>query len=352
MTAPDPTAWQRSTLPLIAAPMAGVSTPELVAAVARAGGYGMLAAGYQTAQDLRDQIERTSSLSPAPFGVNIFTPSTPDRAALVNGVQSFAQLLKPIAAGVDAIVPEPDWDGQLGFDAKVDVVLEAGIELVSFTFGLPPRQTVQRLHDAGVAVMVTVTEPDEALSAGRIGADLLCVQGVQAGGHRGTHRVDAIPSTLGWNQLLGQVRAVTALPVVVAGGIATAHDVRLAMDLGAAAVQCGTAFLLTDEAGTSQAYRDGLTDPDLDVLATTRAFSGRVGRGVRNRFVDLADEQAPPAFPVIDGMTKPMRAAAAAAGDHQLINLWAGTGWRRARTGPAAETVALLTGALDEPGAR
>ncbi|WP_265447208.1 NAD(P)H-dependent flavin oxidoreductase [Flexivirga meconopsidis] len=338
--------WAASTLPVVGAPMAGPGTPELAAAISNAGGFGMLPAGYQPVDKLAAAIDRTRSLTERGFGVNVFVPSPQDEARDAGAVQRYADQLAPIAQSLDAPIPAPRWDDTDSFDAKIDLLEEQRIPLVSFVFGLPPVEAVQRLHAVGTQVMATVTDADEALAAVRGHADLLCVQGAQAGGHRGTHSVQAIPNDRSWQQLLGEVRSVTAAPLVVAGGITTASEVRLALELGAVAVQCGTAFLLTDEAGTSAAYRAGLTDDTLDELVVTRAFSGRPARGLRNDFVDRFDAAAPSVFPIVDQLTKPMRAAATRGQDHQLINLWAGTGWRQARSGPAADIVAELAAGL------
>ena len=185
-------------------------------------------------------------------------------------------------------------------------------------------------------------DADEALAAAREGADALCVQGSQAGGHRSTHRVDAIPNDLSYVDLLREVRSVSALPLVAAGGIADGREAARALSLGAVAVQAGTAFLLADEAGTSAAHRAGVQDPALDRTVVTRAFSGRPARGLRNQFVRDHDARSVPVFPVVDQLTKPIRAAAAKVEDHQLVSLWAGTRWQGLRPAAAAEVVAAL----------
>ncbi|MDF8263400.1 NAD(P)H-dependent flavin oxidoreductase [Luteipulveratus flavus] len=337
----DVTRLQR---PVIAAPMAGgPSTPELVAAVNAAGGMGQLAAGYVTVEAVRQQIERTRSLTDRPIGVNVFVPAHPDPRIDRAAVEAYRRRLTPIALRLGADVPEPRWDDTDGFEAKIALLEEAAVDTVSFTFGCPGAQVVRRLRAVGSQVVVTVTDADEALAAVREGADALCIQGAQAGGHRSTHRVDAIPNDLSHLDLLREVRSVTSVPLVAAGGIADAQDVRRALGLGAAAVQVGTALLLTPEAGTSATHRAGLTEPSLSRSVVTRAFSGRPGRGVRNAFVDELDAYAPSVFPVVDQLTKPMRAAAAAVEDFHLVNLWAGTRWRQATAAPAAEVLERLT---------
>lgn len=331
--------------PVLAAPMAGgPSTPELVAATSAAGGFASLAAGYRTPEQVADQVAAVRALSDAPFAVNIFVPALPDQSAQ-GAVEAFARALAPVADRVGAQVPAPRWDDTDHYQDKLDLVLELGVPVVSFTFGLPGADVVRRLHAAGVQVMVTVTDADEALAAARRGADMLVAQGAGAGGHRATHRVDAIPNDLSWLELLREVRSVTAMPVVAAGGIADARAVDRALGQGATAVAVGTALLLADEAGTGAAHRAALTDPARDHTVVTRAFSGRPGRGLANEFVRRFDALAPAAFPVVDQLTKPLRAAAAARGEADLLNLWAGTQWRSTRTGPVADILASLIAA-------
>ncbi len=344
--APGPVPFPELTAPIIAAPMAGVSTPALVAAVNAAGGLGFLAAGYQTPARLAQHLRDTRDHTAAPFGVNLFVPTQPraaqDRARAAQAVAAYADRLAPEAARLDVTLPAPDWDDTDHWDAKVTLLADIDpVAIVSFTFGCPPAATVDRLHGAGSCVVVTVTNLEEARRARDAGADALVVQGFEAGGHRGTHRVDDEPNELDHLALLPMLAEV-GLPMVAAGGITTAGDVRRAIAAGAFAVQVGTAFLRTDEAGTTAAYRMGLTDPQLESVIT-RAFSGRPARGLANRFARDHGAAAPAVFPQVDQLTKPLRAAAAAQGDLDVVSLWAGSGWRASREEPAGAVVTRLS---------
>ncbi|MFC6707561.1 NAD(P)H-dependent flavin oxidoreductase [Flexivirga alba] len=177
---------------------------------------------------------------------------------------------------------------------------------------------------------------------------MLCLQGTDAGGHRGTHLAEIEPNGSGWRDLLSEVLNTTDLPVVVAGGVMTAQDVKDALAAGAVAVQCGSAFLLTDESGMNDAYRAGFTASDLTETVVTRAFSGRPARAIRNEFVARFDPVAVPVYPIVNQLTKPLRAAGAATSDRELVSLWAGTGWRHAQSGPAADVVAALAAEVAE----
>lgn len=331
-------------VPLVAAPMAGgPSGPELVAAVGEAGGLGFLAGGYRSTQDLAEQVRATRGLTSAPFGVNLFVPAPLDRTALEGEVQDYRRRLEPIARELEAALPEPDWDDTDGYQAKLEVLVQEPVPLVSFTFGVPRPGDVQRLREAGSTVAVTVTDADEALSAMRAGAQVLCVQGEGAGGHRGTHDVRTIPNGLSTREVLQEVRSVTAAPLIAAGGVATALDARLLLDAGAVAVQCGTAFLRCPEAGTSTGHRAALDEPTLDRTVVTRAWSGRPARGLATSFIAEQERHAPSAYPVVDQLTKPIRAAAGRVGDTARMSLWAGTGWQRVPTGTAAQVMVALT---------
>ena len=334
--------------PVLAAPMAGgPSTPELVAAVAGAGGLGFLAGGSRTALELSAQITAVRELTDAPFGVNVFVPSPSQdpHPALMAHVAAYRAALAPEADRLQVQLPEPNWADDDDWDAKIGLLtLVDPVPVVSFTFGVPGWDIVEALREAGTTVLVTVTCRDEAQAASEVGADAVVVQGFEAGGHRSTHRVDDEPNDYDHLGLLPMVRDV-GLPMIAAGGVTTAGDVGRARAAGAVAVQVGTAFLLCHEAGTSPAHRMGLTDPGLRSVVT-RAFSGRPARGLGNRFVEAFDRLAPAAYPPVDQITKPLRAAAARQGDIGGVALWAGSGWRAARDEPAADVVRRLAGQI------
>jgi nitronate monooxygenase len=321
--------------PIVVAPMAGgPTTVALVAAAAAAGGIGFLAAGYRPASALAADVAQLRDAGTATFGVNVFVPGAPteDPAALRAYVGAIG------ADPADARWDDDDWD------AKVALLLDDPVPAVSFTFGCPARGVVQELRRRGTLVVGTVTTVDEALVAASNGVDALCVQGREAGAHRGvfTNRVgdDEGKSVL---DLVRDVRTRTGLPIIAAGGIMDADDVAAALDAGAQAVQCGTAFLLSDESGAHATYRSALRDERFTATEMTRAFSGRPARGLRNAFL-AAHRDAPAAYPEINNATRPLRAAAAAAGDPDRMSLWAGTGWRRVTSGPAGDIIHRLAG--------
>ena len=332
-------------LPIVGAPMAGgVSTPLLVAAVSDAGGLGMLAAGYRTPELLAADLVHTRDLTARPFGVNLFVPDPPSRERHEAAVADLRGRLEQEAQALGVEPGHPVWGDTDHWADKVLLVETLRPPVVSCTFGVPDADVVGRWRAAGIEVHLTVTSPAEARAALAAGPDALVVQGHEAGGHRATHDPEAEPGVIDHLGLLEILAPEVDVPLVAAGGITTPGDVRRALHAGATAVQVGTALLLAPEAGTSRTYRAALIDPGLTRRVTTRAFTGRTAGAVRNGFVDRHDGHVPPAFPVVDQVTRPLRRAAADAGDTDRIHVWAGSGWRAAQELPAGEIVRELGG--------
>ena len=325
--------------PIVQAPMGGgPSTPELAAAVGEAGGLGFLAAGYRSIDAVRADLAALRALSRQPFGINLFAP--PDAPGDPNEIARYAQRLGADAERRGVAVGEPRHDDD-GWEDKLVLCAAERVPLVSFTFGCPDASVLRRLREAGCATWVTVTTPDEAVAATRAGADGLVVQGVEAGGHRGSFDPRR-PGEIGLLALLRLVRAQTALPLVATGGIADRASVEAVLAAGASAAQLGTAFMLTPEAGTADAHRRALRGDARTVL--TRAFTGRPARGIENRFIREHEEAAPLAYPEVHHLTAPLRAAARAAGDPDGLHLWAGQAYPVTRELPAAQLVRDLVG--------
>jgi nitronate monooxygenase len=317
----------RLRLPIVQAPMAGgPSTVELARAVSDAGALGFLAAGYLAPAAIRDQIRALRDATSAPFGVNVFVPGPPaaDQDALAAYV-----------AGLDG-AGEPRHDDD-GWTEKLAILREERPAVASFTFGCPAAGDVSDLRRAGVEVWVTVNTPAEARQAEAAGADAVVVQGAEAGGHRGGFDDGVEP--IGLIALLRLVRAATSLPLIATGGLMDGEGVAAARAAGAAAAQAGTAFMLAPEAATNPAHR-ALLGTDAPT-ALTRAFSGRLARGIVNRFME-EHPAAPRAYPEIHHATSPIRAAARERGDADGFNLWAGQAHALAREAPAAEIVQRL----------
>jgi nitronate monooxygenase len=320
-------------IPVVLAPLAGgPSTPELAAAVSNAGGLGFLASGYLSAAELADRRRRLDELTGRPFGVNLFVPGP---AGDVSRVRKFAAEIESDVSGAGARLGEPRHDDD-DWAAKIGYLMGAPADVVSFTFGIPGEDVIAGLRARGTEVWVTVTSPDEARRAAAAGADLLVVQGYEAGGHRGGTS-DAPGEETGLIALLQLITARLATPVVAAGGIATGRAIAAVLCLGARAAALGTAFPGCPEAATAPVHRSALHDDAPTRL--TRAFSGRTARGIENGFLRAHSESAPAAYPEVHHLTSPMRKAARQAGLADYVNLWAGQAYPLTSTAPAADLV-------------
>lgn len=323
--------------PIIQAPMAGgTSTPAMAVAVCEAGGLGFVVGGYRSVEAMRADIAAVRAGTTAPFGVNLFVPSGPvDEQAL----QRYVARLAPEAEryGTQVGTPRTDDDGWV---AKLAALVADPVPIVSFTFGCPAEREIADLQAVGSQVWLTVTDVAEARAAQRAGADVLVLQGVEAGGHRACWLDADEPEALSTLALLRLVAREVDLPLVAAGGLIDGPGIAAALVAGATAVQLGTAFLLCDEAGTHPVHRDALGGDRPTAL--TRAFTGRTARALRNRFLDEHTTGAPAAYPQVHFATAPIRAAARELGDGDGLNLWAGQTYRLASGGPAAGLVESL----------
>ncbi len=328
-------------VPIVGAPMAGgPGTPALAAAVSNAGGLGFLAGGYLTAERFADDIAAARAATTGPIGVNLFVPQP--SVADVYQLNHYAEALDELAEHYDVEVGQPRFGDDDGWQQKLEVVADVRPEVVSFTFGAPPPDVLHWFGALGILLFITVTSTYEAGVALAAGADGLIIQGPDAGGHRGTFAPDMEPGKESLHDLLARIRSAHNVPLIAAGGLGTAEDVAAVLNRGAVAAQLGTALLLSDEAGTNAAHRSALQHPQFTNTVVTRAFSGRYARGLENDFTRLLDDVAPLGYPEVNQMTSPIRKAAVAAEDPHGTNLWAGTAYRAARTGPAADIVKTL----------
>ena len=331
--------------PVLAAPMAGgAGGPELVRAAAEGGGLGFLAAGYKTAETLAAQIREVRATT-SRFGVNLFAPNpvpvdTDELAAYAAAIQGEGTPYGLDLTAVPVTEDDDDWD------RKVELLTGDPVPLVSFTFGIPDSATVQRFRRAGSLTVQTVTDAAEARAATEAGVDALVVQAASAGGHSGTLTPDRLPADVALTELLASVRSASALPLLAAGGIATPDAVRDVFAAGAVAAVVGTVLLRSEESGASAPHRAALADPARRETVLTRAFTGRPARALRNRFVEEYDAIAPAGYPAVHHLTGPLRKAATAAGDPELVHLWAGTGFRHATAEPAGDILRRLASGL------
>ena len=325
-------------VPIIQAPMAGgVATPKLAAAVSNSGGLGFLAAGYKTAKEMKEEIKTVRKLTKFPFGINVFVPGQDDIQS--SYLIQYQNEIKKEADRLNCKINEPVYDDD-EWNQKISILIQEKVPVISFTFGCPSPETLSKLKVGGSYIIVTITTPEEALIAKEAGADALCVQGIEAGGHRASFQNNPKnDEQYDLQDLLNKVRTTTNLPLIAAGGIMNGRDVFRALNSGASAVQMGTAFLLCPESGTNDAYRKALKNPIFEQTAVTRAFTGRPARGLVNEFLTKYNQIAPAAYPQVHHMTKDLRKMASQINEPQFMSLWAGTRFKAIQEVSASDVV-------------
>ncbi|MBZ8176252.1 nitronate monooxygenase [Corynebacterium sp. 3HC-13] len=337
---------------IIGAPMAGgPSTPELAAAISRAGGLGFLAYGTMSLDAVEKSLARITQLAPTlPYGVNLFAPQQQ-----VIPAEVVAKLHQELAAdyahyGLEVPdIPEPDYHN--GWAEKLEAVLAAEHPpaVLSSTFGCFSAEDLARIHDRGLSAWCTVTSPEEAQEASSIGVDALVVQGPEAGGHRATWDLLRQPDTAPLVELVDQVHEVCPdIPLIAAGGLSTPRAVAQAQAWpGVVAVAAGTAFLLSPEAGTSEPNRAFLAEQAGKEGATlsTRAFSGRYARGLKTAFCQShPDPGFPAVYPFLNPLLAPLRAEAAQHRDFRWAYCLVGQNCSDLQPWTAADIVQWLAG--------
>lgn len=332
--------------PIIQAPMAGVQDYRLAAAVSNAGGLGSLPCAMLGGEALREELKALNEATSKPYNLNFFahTPPEPNPQQEANWRQALAPYYKEFGIDPASITAGP---GRMPFNEEsAAIVEEFRPAVVSFHFGLPKPELLERVKKAGAKVLSTATTVDEALWLEQHGADAIIAQGLEAGGHRGIFLTKDMTTQMGTFALLPQIVAEVKIPVIAAGGIATAEGVRAALDLGAVAAQIGTAFMLCPEATTKPLHREALKSPAARHTAITNLFSGGPARGIVNRVMrELGPvcDQAP-AFPLATNAIAPLRAAGEAAGTGDFSPLWSGQNASGCREIPAGVLVEELAG--------
>ena len=332
--------------PIIQAPMAGVQDYRLAAAVSNAGGLGSLPCAMLGPEALREELKALDEATSKPYNLNFFahTPPEPNPQQEASWQQALAPYYKEFGIDPASITAGP---GRMPFNEEsAAIVEEFRPAVVSFHFGLPKPELLERVKKAGAKVLSTATTVDEALWLEQHGADAIIAQGLEAGGHRGIFLTTDMTTQMGTFALLPQIVATVKIPVIAAGGIATAEGVRAALDLGAVAAQIGTAFMLCPEATTKPLHREALKSPAARHTAITNLFSGGPARGIVNRVMrELGPvcDQAP-AFPLATNAIAPLRAAGEAAGTGDFSPLWSGQNASGCREIPAGVLVEELAG--------
>ena len=330
-------------IPLVQAPMAGVSTPAMAAAVSEAGGLGGIAIGASDVATARAMIAETRARTARPFNVNVFC----HRPARADAAREAAWLawLAPRFAAQGATPPTGLREIYTSFvadPAMLAMLLEMRPTVVSFHFGLPDAAVIAALKAAGILLFATATSPEEAQVVTAAGVDAIVAQGIEAGGHRGMFDPDARDDALGTMALIRLVVRRRGVPVIAAGGIMDGAGIAAALALGAVAAQLGTAFVACPESAAERGYRDVLSGPAAAHTRMTRLISGRPARALATHFTMIEDAPPVPDYPIAYDAGKALHAAAKARGDFGYGALWAGQGAPLARAMPAAALVERL----------
>ncbi|MEC5209765.1 nitronate monooxygenase [Psychrobacter sp. PL15] len=339
------------TYPIIQAPMAGgATTPELIAAVSNFGGLGSLGGGATAPHALNSQINRIKALTDRPFMVNLMVLSEHDASTFDTSIPDWL-IQYYQEQKIAATLPERPAHS---FPEQLQVLYDNPVPVASFTFGIISAEQVARLQQLGTRVIGTVNHPLEAQQWAAVGADAVCVQGMEAGGHRGGWLPQSSADPLGLLTLISQTRASTEIPLIAAGGLMTGQDIKAVQSAGAQLAQLGTAFLTTDESGISATYKQALLDASDGTRSSetrlTRLFSGKQARGLVNNYLhDFANfdkEDELPPYPQLNAMTAFMRANAGKNADPEHLSLWAGQGVTLVRQERAVELLERLVKAL------
>jgi nitronate monooxygenase len=339
-------------LPIIQAPMAGVSTPEMAAAVSSAGGLGSIGVGSVDAQTTRQMIAALRARTDRPFQVNVFC----HQAAVADAPREAAWLarLGPDFVRYGAKPPgrlTEIYQTFLTDDAKLAVLLAERPAVVSFHFGLPARERIEALRAAGIVLLATATSLAEGKAVAAAGIDAVVAQGYEAGGHRGMFNPAEPDDRLGTVALTRLLVRNLDIPVIAAGGIMDGAGIAASLALGAAAAQLGTAFIACPESSADAGFRAALLGPPAEHTVMTTAISGRPARCLANRFTALGlgvEPRTIPDYPIAYDAGKALHAAAKAAGEFGYGAQWAGQGAPLARAVPAAELVACLRSEMEQ----
>lgn len=339
-------------LPVIQAPMAGIATPALAAAVSNAGGLGSIGVGATDANGAQKMIEELRAKTDRAFNVNVFVHTAAPTDPVLES--AWLEFLKPHFVEFGAEPPKALRSPYTSFADDADMLallLETKPSVVSLHFGLPSAEVIKALKDAGITLFATATSLEEARKIEAAGIDATVAQGIEAGGHRGVFNPDAPDDGLGTVALTRLLVRETRIPVIAAGGIMDGAGISAVLDLGAVAAQLGTAFVSCPESAADEGYRKALSGPGAYHTRLTPLISGRPARALGNRFTALQEtilDQLPPAYPIAYDAGKALHAVAKAKGEHGFGAHWAGQGAPLSRALPVAELVATLVHELAE----
>jgi nitronate monooxygenase len=339
-------------LPIIQAPMAGVSSPALAAAVSNTGALGSIGVGATDAEGARRMMADFRARSTRSLNVNVFCnqPAKSDDALQASWLEHLRPIFERLGSAPPRTLKEP-YRSFLVDDAMLAALLTDKPRVVSFHFGLPSAERIRALREAGIVLLASATRIEEGRKAAGAGVHAVVAQGYEAGGHRGVFDPDAPDDCLGTIALTRLLSNRLEIPVIAAGGIMDGAGIAAVLRLGASAAQLGTAFVGCPESDADAGYRAALSSDAANHTVMTRAISGRPARCLRNRFTELGRDVSPsviPAYPIAYDAGKALHAAAKSANETGFGAQWAGQGAPLARSLPAAELVGRLAKELRE----
>ena len=329
--------------PIIQGPLGGLSSQRLTAAVSNYGGLGSFGAHGLRPEAIRKVVREIKSLTPKPFAMNLWI-SMEDEGAFTSTEEAFHRSLAPLAKHIDSVggaKPSYRPHEAIQFEDQAQVLLDEGISIFSFIYGIPPKQILDEFRRRGIALIGTATTVEEAVALEQAGVDAIVASGFEAGGHRSSFLRPAEDSLTGTVSLVPQVVDAVSLPVVAAGGIGDARGIVAAFALGADGVQMGTAFLACEESGANPLHREALLGGQAKQTALTRGFTGRLARGIKNQLLDelnQKDTEILP-YPLQRALVQELSIPAEKAGRSELFSLWAG---QSANLSRCADVRALL----------
>ncbi|MDF1760487.1 MAG: nitronate monooxygenase [Coxiellaceae bacterium] len=338
--------WDKTKYPIIQAPMAGgATTPELIAAVSNGGGLGSLGAGYLSAADIKQAIAKIRQLTDKPFAVNLFVPEP--HAATSQQMQTACQAINQCSQTLHHEVTPVQAPYATAFNDQVAVLLAEKIPVMSFTFGIPDINIIKQFKANKTFMIGTATTLAEAEALQENQVDAIVAQSSEAGGHRGSFLDSAENSLAPLNTLLHQLAEAIDIPIIASGGIMDGQTIAQCLQAGASAAQLGSAFLCCDESGIPAAYKQLLLNQTKDNTVLTRAFSGKLARGVSNQFTQCMQTKTDTIldYPIQNKLTSTMRKIAKQQSNTEYMSLWAGQSVHKAS---ALSAQALFTKLINE----
>lgn len=335
--------------PIIQAPMAGgPTTVELVLEVAKAGGLGSLGAGLLEPKEIEEKILSIRSQTSKPYNVNLFIPSPFNRD--LSKKDKINQIMEPYRKELKLTNPSLPKHLLPSFEKQVEVLLDYKVPVFSFTFGCLEANLIKKFQSNGSCVIGTATTSEEALALQKKGVDFVVAQGYESGGHRGTFLHKEEHALIGSMVLIPSIASATKTPVIGAGGIMNGKGVLASLILGACGVQMGTAFLCSEESGIIDEYKNKIINSSSEKTVLTRAFSGKLARGIANRFTKEMEsfKDVFPDFPLQNTLTRDIRKKAGEIKNLNFMSLWAGQGCSLGRKVPAKEIIRTIVEEINQ----